>query len=488
MRKIYKRLGAVLCALGMVLMLAAGLTVNVSAVESTGNLTLYCVEDDTVLSGMQWSIYRVGKKINNKYTLGGKFSKYPVTFGELTVDDLTEAASTLENFVALDFLFPEKVGVTDKNGRVRFEYLETGIYLACGRRIKKDDYTYIPVPIIFEIDGKDKEINGYPKFLVKRTLPGDTDRYAVRKIWANADGIDKPTEITVEIYKDSVLNDTITLSQENNWTYSWDGDASSEWRVKEVTVPPGCFVMYRNNTTQYIIMNNYDNELLRQTTTTTTVTTTSVTTTTADIPDNSTTTAEVTTRSGPIDIGSTTATTTTEVTTTRSGPIDIGSTSATTTSTTTTTRSFPIASGEDTRTTTTGSKNVKPDNSTTSTTAVTTVTGDLSTSSGSSTSTGSGTSTDSGTSTSSTSSTSDVSTSSTKSTTTKRTTTPSGGGNGGGGNSYRTSKSTARTTTTTTEKLPQTGQLWWPVPVMLFGGIIFVAVGLRLLVNSRRED
>ena len=42
MRKMYKRLGAVLCALGMVLMLAAGLTVNVSAAEKSESLILYC--------------------------------------------------------------------------------------------------------------------------------------------------------------------------------------------------------------------------------------------------------------------------------------------------------------------------------------------------------------------------------------------------------------------------------------------------------------
>lgn len=433
MRRMYKRLGAVLCALGMVLMLAAGLTVNVSAAENSESLILYCKEDDVVLSDMQWSIYKIGKKSGNKYVLSGDFADYPVILGSLTAESITETASTLENFAILDSLSPERKGTTDGNGAVRFENLEVGLYLACGKSIKIDDYTYVPAPIIFEIDGNKKEVNGYPKFRIKRTLPGDSERYAVRKIWANADGVtDKPVEITVEIYENNVVYDTIKLSQENNWTYSWEGDVSSEWRVKEVTIPAGCFVMYRNNTTQYIIMNNYDNELLRQTTTTTTVTTTAVTTT----------------RTVPMNTDSTSKTT---VATTRTGPIDIG---------------------EDTRTTTTGSKDVKPEESTTSTgqsSTATTVSGDLTTSS-----------TDDGTSTSSTS---DITISGTKTTTTKKS-----NNSGGGGNSSRSSKSTAKTTTKAIEKLPQTGQLWWPVPVMLFGGMIFVAIGLRLLFNSRRED
>lgn len=428
MRKMYKRLGAVLCALGMVLMLAAGLTVNVSAAEKSESLILYCKEDDFILSGMQWSIYKIGKKSGNKYTLSGDFANYPVILGGLTEESITETASTLENFAMLDSLSPERKGITDNNGVIRFENLEVGLYLACGKSVKREDYTFVPVPIIFEVDGSKKEIDGYPKFRIKRTLPGDIERYAVRKIWANADGVtDKPVEIAVEIYENNVVYDTVKLSQENNWTYSWEGDVSSEWRVKEVTVPAGCFVMYRNNTTQYIIMNNYDNELLRQTTTTTTVTTT---------------------HTVPMDTKSTSRT---AVTTTRTGPID---------------------GGEDTRTTTTGSKDVKPEDSTTFTgqsATVTTVSGDLTASS-----------TDNDTSTSSTS---DITISGTKTTTINESNNSSGGGN-----SNRTSKSTAKTTTKAIGKLPQTGQLWWPVPVMLFGGMIFVAIGLRLLFNSRRED
>ena len=50
-----------------------------------------------------------------------------------------------------------------------------------------------------------------------------------------------------------------------------------------------------------------------------------------------------------------------------------------------------------------------------------------------------------------------------------------------------TSANTTKTTTVTTteNKLPQTGQLWWPVPVFAFGGLIFVAVGVRLRARNK---
>ncbi len=38
------------------------------------------------------------------------------------------------------------------------------------------------------------------------------------------------------------------------------------------------------------------------------------------------------------------------------------------------------------------------------------------------------------------------------------------------------------------DKLPQTGQLWWPVPVLLAAGIIFVAAGLLIKKTERRNS
>ncbi len=56
--------------------------------------------------------------------------------------------------------------------------------------------------------------------------------------------------------------------------------------------------------------------------------------------------------------------------------------------------------------------------------------------------------------------------------------------------SETTSTTTTTTTTTTTktttkkpqkpEKLPQTGQLWWPVPVLAIAGVVLTALGLKL--------
>ena len=43
-------------------------------------------------------------------------------------------------------------------------------------------------------------------------------------------------------------------------------------------------------------------------------------------------------------------------------------------------------------------------------------------------------------------------------------------------------------TSNTNTKLPQTGQLWWPVPVMACGGVIFITVGARLKSGNKRDN
>ncbi|MCM1529519.1 MAG: hypothetical protein NC093_05925 [Alistipes sp.] len=43
-------------------------------------------------------------------------------------------------------------------------------------------------------------------------------------------------------------------------------------------------------------------------------------------------------------------------------------------------------------------------------------------------------------------------------------------------------------TTTSENKLPQTGQLWWPVPVMALLGLILVGVGSRIVISGKKED
>ena len=135
------------------------------------------------------------------------------------------------------------------------------------------------------------------------TLAGFEDDYTVKKVWVDNDDSAKkrPVNVTVDLFCNDELADTITLSEENEWQYRWENlDPEAEWRVVEREIPVKYEVIIDYNSTQYLIKNTYnparktDGGYGTRTTTTSTSTTTTasaIDTTTTTVTDLTTTTA-----------------------------------------------------------------------------------------------------------------------------------------------------------------------------------------------------
>lgn len=369
------RLGSFLCAVAVVFWLMAGYWLTAAA-AADGMLTLVCKSEGAPLTGMHWNLYRVGEKnANGLVVLEGKFADYPVYLEDYNASAMQDAADTLENYAVLDKIEPLQSGIVSEDGTLAFAGLETGLYLLSGTRLNKGQQIYLPSAMLVEMVPSEEEgqtvgdLTAYAKFEVVER-PTESDRvYRVQKVWKydyNLENL-RPVELEVGLYRDGVLFETVILDNSNDWTYSWKSDSTSEWRVKEISVPGDYMVVYRGNETQFVIVNNRW-------------------------------TVEST---GLISRPSVTQTTTSATTT------------STTASTTSGTVLVTIISTDETTTTTTA----------TQTTTTTTTTGQTTTGS---------------------------------------------------------SLPPSTTTTTGGGKLPQTGQLWWPVPVFGAGGLILFAVGWRL--------
>ena len=84
-----------------------------------------------------------------------------------------------------------------------------------------------------------------PKIGTTYTPPSPAAREVrVLKVWSDAGNEEKrPESITVQLLKDGAVYDTVTLSAENNWAYTWTGLPQSEngrpidWQVAESAVP-----------------------------------------------------------------------------------------------------------------------------------------------------------------------------------------------------------------------------------------------------------
>lgn len=358
--KINRAAAFIICIVTSVFIMFSGMHMGVHA-EKTGSITLVCKSDSEILSGMTWRGYYVGKRNGNKLILGGAFSGYHVTLKDLSADSLSAAASTLESYAFLDGIKPDKNGTTDPDGKIEFTDLEPGLYLVSGDKLTVGKATYTPAPMFVEVLESKPDVTAYPKFTYQDVLGADSERFKVKKIWENDEQFpqDRAVSVNVEIYCNSDLKETVTLSEKNDWTYEWTAKTGDTWRVIETDIPKNYTVIYRSNETQFVIVNTHD-----------------------DIPPVTTTTTTATTTA-------TNETTTTDITNT---------TAITTSSGTNTTTSDDVIGTEKVRT---------------------------------------------------------------------------------------TQKTTAKKTES---KLPQTGQLWWPVPVLALGGMIFLGIGFRLIAKSKKED
>lgn len=409
-KTIIKRLGAVLCSLGVLCWTSVLLLMNSFAADGITNLTIECQTLwGDIIPGEEWSIYKVAElQEDGTCELYGDFAQYPVSFEDFSASALTDIARTLENYVVLDGVAPYASGISDDNGEVFFSDVPDGIYLLFGKYVELNDMTYSPAPFIvsvdYEGDGEPMNLYAYAKYTVISTA--SYGRYAVVKEFGNEASVpvDEDAFVTVEIYCDGNLYKTVTLNAKNKWTHSWVSDDYHDWRIKEVGVPDEYYVNYSRERAVLKVVNTKKKVM----------------------PGNNTLTT-------------TTTTTTTETTTT-----------ITSSKTTSTTSSKPTSTTSSKPTSTTSSKPTSTTSSEVTVTTDTSITSEM------------------------TSTTTDttVETSSTQTSTTSISSTVANG--------------TTVITTTSSEKLPQTGQLWWPIPILSIAGMVFLSAGL--VIRSKDSE
>ena len=81
-------------------------------------------------------------------------------------------------------------------------------------------------------------VSAKPKMSVHPPAKSEVTYKAV-KAWRDG-GQDRPVSVSVEVRRDGQLQQSVTLSAENNWMYTWKAvDDGSVWTVNEVNVPGG---------------------------------------------------------------------------------------------------------------------------------------------------------------------------------------------------------------------------------------------------------
>ncbi len=234
--------------------------------EEEGRIELSFKHENTEITGAEFFLYRVAEWKNGGYVLTGEFADYPILLpDENDGEEWMAAASTLAAYTLSDDPTAVGHGLTDELGRVSWEGLADGLYLAVGRPVTVGETLFLPQPMLIPIpyEGEEREPTRDIVAEVKydfREPEGKTLERRVLKVWEN-NGQDKkqPKSITVVLLCDGEPYDEQTLGPDNNWRYVWEElDASHDWQIIEKDVPDGYTVKVEREGVTFVMTNTHE--------------------------------------------------------------------------------------------------------------------------------------------------------------------------------------------------------------------------------------
>ena len=107
-------------------------------------------------------------------------------------------------------------------------------------------------------EGYTKNVTGEGNdFTITNTKEFTVIDICVNKVWYGA-GITHPASVEVTLYRNGEVYDTVTLSPENDWSYTWEGLTDEfQWTVDEPSVPSGYAKTVRQDGWSFTVVNTH---------------------------------------------------------------------------------------------------------------------------------------------------------------------------------------------------------------------------------------
>ena len=238
-------------------------------VERESSLELQYKAGDELFKGLEIKTYKIANAFaDGTFELCGAFEGYPISiYGIESQAEWKTITATLAAYCAADNVQADLEGVTDENGFVKFENIRPGLYLTLSVKNDNDgDVTIFEnfitvVPQLSDEGDHNYNVTAYPKY--ERFIPEDKDiEYKVVKQWKDNGASQRPKAVDVEILCEGETVETVKLSAENDWSYTWIApDDGSNWQVVERNVAEGYTVTVSEKVSTFVVTNSLDGDV-----------------------------------------------------------------------------------------------------------------------------------------------------------------------------------------------------------------------------------
>lgn len=228
--------------------------------------------DEKPVTNIAFYLYHVAE-INTSGQLQktAAFANYAIELNVYDTDALSTLAYTLASYVLRDHITPFDTGKTDTDGKLCFpnqtENLTPGLYLITGDIHTVENNRYTPVPTLIHIPytNTDGLFDYHASIQIKHhieTIPdGNDDNTITRKVlkvWVDNEQTDRPNSIEIQLLKNGNIIDTVKLSENNNWRYTWHNlSPNGQYTVTEKTVPEQYTVTLTKQGGTFVLTNTH---------------------------------------------------------------------------------------------------------------------------------------------------------------------------------------------------------------------------------------
>ncbi|WP_026509679.1 Cna B-type domain-containing protein [Butyrivibrio sp. LC3010] len=174
--------------------------------------------------------------------------------------------------VAQNNIQPSYQGTSGNDGFTRLGKVDKGLYYGVSDPLVKEGIQYkyfdflsvVPGPSSIDENGNNLwdgtwtnaqyDVIAIPKRAANR-LEEDPEVFAIHKQWVDDGGEDRPDSIKVKIFCDGAYAETVELSNENNWKYSWNYEKGHTFTVEEENDNTGYTPTISQNENTIVIVN-----------------------------------------------------------------------------------------------------------------------------------------------------------------------------------------------------------------------------------------